>query len=248
MELSILGSSSFGNCYIIQNETEALVIECGVSFKEVKKALDFNISKVVGAIVTHEHLDHAKCVNDFLEARINVFMSAGTNSALCSKFKASFLPFLIEPGIKFKIGNFTVLPFKVKHDAKEPLGFLINHSETGNVLFATDTYYLPYRFENLNNILIEANYSTDILKRNIEAGRIPAMLRDRTLQSHMSYETCKEALLANDLSKVNNIILIHLSNGNSDEAHFKRDLHEATGKTIHIADSGMKLSFNKTPF
>jgi phosphoribosyl 1,2-cyclic phosphodiesterase len=244
MILSILGSSSNGNCYIIQNETEALVIECGVSFKEVKYALDFNISKVVGALVSHEHGDHAKYINDFLEARIPVYMSAGTLSKL--NLKSRFQPSIICE--KIKIGNFTVVPFKVKHDAAEPIGFFINHPVTGNVLFATDTYFLPNRFANLNNILIEANYSTALLKRNIEAGRIPPMLRDRTLQSHMSYETCKEALLANDLSKVNNIILIHLSNGNSNADEFQADMQAATGKTIHIADSGMQIHFLKTPF
>jgi phosphoribosyl 1,2-cyclic phosphodiesterase len=246
MELHILGSSSKGNCYIIQNETEALVIECGVSFKEVKYALDFNISKVVGALVSHEHGDHAKYINDFLDARINVFMSAGTNSKL--SLKSKFLPFLLTDMKKIKIGNFSVIPFKVKHDAKEPFGFLINHPETGNVLFATDTYFLPNRFANLNNVLIEANYRMDLLKRNIEAGRVPSILRDRTLQSHMSFETCKEALLANDLSQVNNIILIHLSDGNSNADEFRQDMFEATGKTIHIADSGMIIPFNKTPF
>jgi phosphoribosyl 1,2-cyclic phosphodiesterase len=171
-------------------------------------------------------------------------MSAGTLSKL--NLKSRFQPSIICE--KIKIGNFTVVPFKVKHDAAEPIGFFINHPVTGNVLFATDTYFLPNRFANLNNILIEANYSTALLKRNIEAGRIPPMLRDRTLQSHMSYETCKEALLANDLSKVNNIILIHLSNGNSNADEFQADMQAATGKTIHIADSGMQIHFLKTPF
>lgn len=244
MELSILGSSSNGNCYIIQNETEALVIECGVSFKEVKKALDFNISKVVGALVSHEHGDHADYINHFLEARIPVYMSAGTYTKL--KLKSKFQPHILYGQIK--IGNFTIVPFGVKHDAAEPLGFYINHPETGNVLFATDTYFLPKRFANLNNILIEANYRMDLLKKNIAAGKVPALLRSRTIESHMSFETCKEALLANDLSQVNNIILIHLSNGNSNSEEFKADMKEATGKTIHIADSGMRIPFLKTPF
>lgn len=246
MILSILGSSSNGNCYVIQNETEALVLECGVSFKEVKKALNFNISKVVGALVSHEHGDHSNYINDFLMARIPTYMSAGTLSKL--NLKSKFQPSVIEEAKKFKIGNFTVYPFKVKHDAKEPFGFYINHPETGNVLFATDTYFLPNRFANLNNILIEANYRTDLLKRNIDAGKIPKMLQDRTLQSHMSFETCKEALLANDLSQVNNIILIHLSDSNSCEDSFKKDMYLATCKTIHIAKKGLTIEFNKHPF
>ena len=247
MELHILGSSSAGNCYILENSTEALVIECGVPFQEVKKALNFNISKIVGVIVSHEHGDHSKHVDDFLKNRIRVRMSAGTMNALNPK-NGNGMMLLAQDGAKFKCGEFTVLPFDVKHDAAEPLGFLINHPETGNVLFATDTYYLPYTFAGLNNILIECNYRLDLLESNIESGRIPPKLRDRTLQSHMSFETCKEALLANDLTKVNNIVLLHLSDGNSHSQEFKDDIYRATQKTVHVADKGMKINFNKQPF
>ena len=250
MELTVLGSSSSGNSYVLQNDTEALVIECGVSLKEVKKAVDFNVSKLVGALITHEHLDHSKYVREFLNSRIPVFMSYGTGTKLgyVGSTEPHLLPVSIDSASKFKLGKFTILPFDVKHDAAEPLGFLINHPETGNVLFLTDSYYSPYRFEGLNNILIECNYSTDILQRNIDAGRIPPAVRNRTLQSHMSLETCLETLAANDLSQVNNIVLIHLSDGNSHADNFLNTVHRATGKTVHVADTGMNIKFNKTPF
>lgn len=249
MELTVLGSNSKGNCYILQNSKEALIIECGVSLSEVKKAIDFNVSKIVGVIVSHEHGDHAKYVNEFVGARIPVYMSKGT-AGIVSKGLKNYVPHIIlsESGHKNQIGNFTILPFDVKHDAAEPLGFLIKHEETGIVLFATDTYFLPNRFEGLNNILIEANYRTDILEARKEAGGLPSALYHRTLESHMSFETCMEALQANDLSKVNNIVLIHLSDGNSHAEQFKRDAHQETGKTVWIADKGLKINFNKTPF
>lgn len=248
MELTVLGSSSKGNSYVLQNNNEALVIEAGVSLKEVKKAIGFNISKIVGVLVSHEHGDHARCVNEFLDSRINVWMSEGTNNAIKSKLKSSYLPLLLESDFKVKIGNFTVLPFDVRHDAVEPYGFLIHHEEIGTMLFATDTYFLPYKFEGLTNILIECNYREDILKRNIESGKIPPSHYNRLLESHMSFTTCKEALLANDLRKVNNIVLIHLSDGNSNAEEFQKDIHLATGKAVHIADRGLKINFNKTPF
>lgn len=246
MELTVLGSSSRGNGYVLQNDTEALIVECGVSLLEVKKAVGFNVSKIVGALCSHEHGDHAKYAQLYLYNRINVYMSHGTMRAIGPK--GTFLPLLLSHGYTAKIGSFTVLPFEVKHDAAEPLGFLINHPETGNVLFLTDSYYSPFRFEGLNNILIECNYSTEILQRNIDAGRIPTAVRNRTLQSHMSLETCLETLAANDLSQVNNIVLIHLSDGNSHAEGFKEAVHRATGKTVHVADKGLNIKFNKTPF
>ena len=248
MELKILGSSSAGNCYVFDNGVEALVIECGISFREVQKAVNFDISRIVGAIVSHEHGDHAKFVSKFLEAHVPVYMSAGTMHKVVGKCERGYLPLLIEAGAETRIGTFVVLPFNVQHDAAEPLGFLIFHPEMGTTLFATDTYYLKYKFTGLNNILLECNYSLEILDANIATGTLPQKLRDRTIESHCSLNTCRETLLANDLSAVNNIVLIHLSDGNSNATEFQRDVQEATGKTVHIANKGMTLKFNKTPF
>jgi len=64
----------------------------------------------------------------------------------------------------------------------------------------------------------------------------------------MELSTLKTMLLANDLSKVNNIVLLHLSDGNSHAVNFQNEIHSLTGKTVTIADKGMALEFNKEPF
>lgn len=247
MELKVLGSSSSGNCYLLEDDTTALIIECGVSFKVVKQALGFDTRKIAGVLVSHEHGDHSKYAKEYLDSRINVWMSVGTMKAL-NLVSRSFAPLLLESGCKASLGEFTVLPFDVKHDAAEPLGFLIHHKHCGTILFATDTYYLPYKFRGLNNIMIEANYGYDMLEERINSGTIPGRLRDRTLQSHMSLGTCKEALLANDLTKVNNIVLLHLSDGNSNADEFKREIAMATGKSVYVAEKGLTIPFDVTPF
>lgn len=140
------------------------------------------------------------------------------------------------------------MPFKVKHDAAEPFGYLINHPETGTVLFATDTYYLEQTFMGLSNIMLECNYDINILDANIASGVVPEKLRNRTVKSHMSLETCIETLKANDLSGVNNILLIHLSANNSNASEFKKAVGEVTGKNVIIAAKGMNIEFNKEPF
>jgi phosphoribosyl 1,2-cyclic phosphodiesterase len=251
MELKILGSSSDGNCYIFDNGKEALVVECGISFQEVKKAVDFDISRIVGCLISHEHGDHAKEVKKFIQARIDVCLSAGTAFALGIEHLLGKGVYIIPPlHTKFAAlyGNFEVIAFPTKHDAAEPFGFLIRHPEMGTVLFATDTYYLAYKFSGLNNILLECNYRQDILDKNTELDLIPQAQRDRTIQSHMSYKTCLEMLKANDLSVVNNIVLIHLSDGNSNALEFQKGIQDATGKTVHIANKGMTINFNKSPF
>ena len=72
MKLICLGSSSRGNCYILQGEQESLIIECGVRIKDIKIALNFSLRKVVGCLVSHEHKDHSLSVNDMLECGIKV--------------------------------------------------------------------------------------------------------------------------------------------------------------------------------
>ena len=247
MRLKILGSSSAGNCYVFDNGKEALVVECGIPFGKVKDAVGYDITRIAGAIVSHEHGDHAKYVGKFLDARVPVYMSAGTLRKVCGG-KDGFLPFPVESGRQFHAGHFTVMPFDIQHDAAEPFGFLIFHEEMGTVLFATDTSYLKYRFSGLSNILIECNYRIDILDGNISAGRLSPSLRDRTIKSHMSYDTCKETLLANDLSAVNNIVLVHLSDGNSNASQFIKGIQDATCKNVSVASPGMNIKLNKTPF
>lgn len=248
MKLKVLGSSSKGNCYILDNGKEALVLEAGVRFSEVQKAVDFDISRIQGCLISHEHGDHSAFVQGFLNSRINCYLSRGTNEKLKARYRGYFCPLLIEANTTFSIGSFKVIPFDVQHDAEEPFGYLIHHEEMGNVLFATDTYYLKYRFKDLSNLIIECNYDSEILDENYRLGLINRQRRDRTIKSHLSYQTLTEILCANDLSRVNNIVLIHLSESNSHAEKFRKGVEQITGKNTYIAERNLEINFNKYPF
>lgn len=241
MELHILNSGSIGNCYILRNKHTALIIECGVSFRDVKIALNFDLSKVAGALVTHEHLDHSKAVDDVLSAGIKVYTSPGTIQALNLK-SHGLKP--IQPYVATMIGEFKVMPFNAQHNCKQPYGFLIEHPDCGRILFITDSRGLAHKFTGLNNILIEANYCDDIIDQQVMAGK---MNNSRT-SDHMSIETCKQILKNHDLKAVNNIVLIHLSDANSHALRFKQEVQQLTGKNVQVASKNMILPFKKTPF
>ena len=231
MKLHVLGSSSSGNCYLFQSEKtgEVLAVEAGVKFNKVKKVLDFNLNSIVGCIVSHEHGDHAKCVGDFINACIPCYMSQGTKHVV--------------------INGFRVIPFPVQHDAAEPYGYLIRHEECGTVLFATDTYFLKYKFPGLNNVMLECNYSKEILDANFTAGRIDKKRYERTIKSHMSYDNCLLTLQANDLSQVCNILLLHLSDNNSNATEFIHGIERLYPEIeITAATNGLSLTFNKNPY
>lgn len=245
MQLKVVNTGSVGNCYILETEAQALMIECGVNFNLIKQALDFNIGKVVGVLLTHEHNDHAKSIKEVVNAGLNVYCSYGTSAAV------GINSHRIKPMVKmtdYQIGEFKVRAFDVEHDVKEPFGFLIHHNECGNVLFLTDSFMCRYKFKDLNNIIIEANYCKNIVRRRLLEKGIHEAVRDRVIESHMSIDTCIDLLKANDLSKVNNIVLIHLSDGNSNEIEFKQRVQNATGKNVHVASKGMVIDFNTTPF
>lgn len=245
MRLNVLGSDSNGNCYVLQNDKEALIIEAGVRFSEVKKALKWQLSKVVGAVITHEHNDHAKYVMDFVSNGITVL-------ALPSVFKAKGIDSLsfrkeIEPMHGYIVGGFKVFAMPVCHDVP-CVGFIIEHEDMGRMLFVTDTMMLEYRVPGLNHILLEANYAEDILDTKIEAGSVPLSMKPRLIHSHMEIETTKGILRANDLSGVNEIVLIHLSNGNSDERRFVREVQETSGKPVYAAVAGLELNLSINPY
>jgi len=245
MQLKVLGSSSKGNSYLLISSTgQTLAIEAGVRFIDVKKALNFDVTKLIGCLITHEHGDHAKYFGQFTAAAIDVYCSEGTLNKLGKHHRLHPM----KAGVLRTIGEFRIIPFNVVHDAAEPFGYLINHPESGNILFLTDTFYSEFTFRNLNNIIVEVNYDINILEENIRSGRLNPSIRNRIVTSHMSLQTAKELLAANDLSKVNNIILIHLSDGNSHAENFKKEIELATGKTVTVADAGTTILINKTPF
>lgn len=245
MKLKVISTGSVGNSYLLSSENETLLIEAGVNIKDIKKALDFDYSKVSGCLVTHSHGDHAKSIKEVMALGIETFASVQTLMATETYNHHKAIPFAINK--THYIGGFKVMAFEVKHDV-HCVGFLIEHKDCGRVLFVTDTYYCKYTFPNLNNIIIEANYSKEIIDKRFGADSGKEFLRNRILRSHFSLENCKEMLSANDLSAVNNIVLIHLSDGNSNEKQFVDEVFELTGKNVCAAVNGMEIEFNKHPF
>lgn len=244
MTLTVLDSGSRGNGYILQNDSEALILEAGVKLSRVIKALDYNTFKVAGCLVTHGHGDHAKYMPDYLGHGLDIGTSKGTASLIGPHPRMTIL----ESKKPCQMGNFRILPFDVRHDCREPLGFLIDHLETGTILFATDTYYLPYNFPGLSHILLECNYSREILDENYREGRIARCVRDRVIASHMSLDTCIEAIRANDLSRVRNIIILHLSDNNSDAKCFVKEVQVSTGLRVTAAKRGLEMELLKELF
>ncbi|MFT8362946.1 MAG: MBL fold metallo-hydrolase [Sporolactobacillus sp.] len=232
IDIKALASGSKGNAYRITDGYTSLLLECGIPYREIQKGFDFHMSDVAGCLITHEHGDHSKSVKDVMKGAVDIYASEGTFSQL-GLSGHHVKP--IRAREQFQLGTWTILPFDVEHDVSEPLGYLLMNQSGEKLLFATDTYYIKYKFNSLTHIMVEANYSLNILNENIKAGRVPAVMKRRLLRSHFSLEHVKEFLSANDLSKVQEIWLLHLSDNNSNAEQFKREIMETTGKPVYIA-------------
>jgi len=241
MKLEVLGSSSAGNGYIIQSETEALILEAGVGLHYIKQALEFNISKVNACIITHQHLDHCKYADKYEK----VFPTFAPRSVIERKnLKNTVEPILFQ---KIQAGRFTIMSFPAHHDV-ECLGYIIGHPDIGNLMFLTDSFMCDYKFKGLSHIMIECNYNDVALIDAIETGRTSGYQKDRLMTTHMELATTKKTLLDQDLSTVQTVTLLHLSSENSDENLMKREIESAIGKRVFVAKKGLSIELNKEPY
>lgn len=227
MRFEALASSSAGNAYIVSDNDTRILLECGVSHTKLQKLSGFSLSEFQACLVSHEHKDHAKAVQELIGRGMAVYMSPGTAEVLETEGAE-----LIEHMGQFNVGSLDIVPFTTFHDAREPLGFLIKSRADGDVLaFATDTVNLRYKFPGLNILAIEANYDKNILER---CEKMPEKVRYRITNSHMEIDTLCDYLRSLDLSQCREIHLLHLSDATSHEGHFINKVARAVPRGIEI--------------
>lgn len=234
MKLHVVGSSSSGNGYVLESKNSALILECGVPFNDILKTIDFKIEKIIGGVCSHEHSDHAKYIDKYVHRGILML-----NNVYEHHYSIS-----IKHREKIVLGEFTIIPLKMIHDV-ECFGFLIHHKECGTILFTTDTSDIPYNLKNVNHMIIEANYTQDILDTKQVNHKINHHLASRIENSHLSFEKCNQFIRGSDLKALETITLIHLSNSNSHALNYVNQLQEEIGIPISIAEpnSIITLSF-----
>ena len=244
MKLTVISSGSAGNCYVLGGRRSALIIECGVAPERVFKATDVVPSKVAGCLVSHEHGDHAGFVGRYAALGITVYASEGTLHAL--EMRRGCSPLRVREAKQ--VGEWVVKPFRVFHDAAEPLGFIIEHPECGKVLFVTDTKFVTYSFrlERIDHIMVEANYSDDIIDDNILADRLSMDRAARVRQTHMSLRSAIELVRANETPALKTVVLLHLSSGNADPDLFARETRKSARLAqVYVATAGLTIELNK---
>lgn len=243
MKLKVVGSSSKGNGYTLIADNEILLLECGCPFKEIKKAIDWQILKIKGCLLTHGHLDHSKNTKDYLKAGIPVFTNDETKQAIKDIPGAQF--YSVTEFKAVQIGGYKVIPFYIPHNGTPNFGYLIEHPEMGRLLFATDFEYIPYNFQKqqIKHFLIEANYQEQFIDKNLPN-------YEHKLLGHASLETCIGAIKANQSPNLRSVIMCHLGAGSSSGKYFINEMQKVTGRNVNVdcAVPGLVSEMNKDPF
>lgn len=237
IDIKVIGSGSSGNCYLANINGTQLLLECGLSFKTIQKALNFKLSSIEGCLVTHEHIDHSKAVKNLLKNSINVYATKGTFDALNvrSHRAISFLKDKEDTYCYKFFNRFCVLPFQAIHDAQEPVSFYIQDIHTKeSLLFVTDTAYMPYKIPNVDILMVECNYVKSVIDSNVKNNSLNINLRNRIVKSHMSLETLLTALKQANLSNLKKIYVLHLSDTNSEEKGILEVIQRQTGIIVEI--------------
>ena len=238
MNITVVGSSSSCNGYIINTDSGTLLIECGMKLTKTEEALKYDLSDVVGLLVSHEHGDHAAYISDYIK-HFNVYATEGTLIArnMLGHRNAKVLKY----GKPVIIGDFKVMAFRTEHDASEPCGFLIVLPNGEKLVFATDTSRLFLRFSGISYWMVECNYDKEILQENVNNGSVNISLARRIVKSHLGLSQLCKMIDVNDFSQTKTILLIHLSNNNSNRNKFVSEIARRTGKQVIAAKKGQKI-------
>ena len=190
LTLKTLSTGSSGNCYLLSTEYETLILDCGIPIKEIKKGLEYNITKVVGVAVSHSHQDHSKSVDDFNKMGVGVF----------DPYKLG--QFFEYYACKYR--SFNITAFELPHNEIRNYGFLIEVDDQ-KILYMTDFEYCKYRFTNLkvDHILIECNYQSELVNRDLPNYK-------HKIKGHCSLETCKNFIEVNATNSLKTVLLLHM--------------------------------------
>lgn len=225
--LQCLGSSSSGNCFILDVDGEKLIIDLGVKWSEILSGLDYDITKVCGCLVTHVHSDHSKSIPNATYYCLDVFSCQGVKDKYDSVE-------VLAPMRVSTIGSFKVVPLPLTHNV-ENYGYMVFHEKLGRLVYAVDCVEFPYNLKDVAHWLIEANHDEEIIFDNL----LESDYSRSASENHLNILQVVDALSRNKCLSMKNIVLCHLSDSNSNAEKFKRTIEEEIGiENVYIASKG----------
>ena len=211
MTVRPIASSSKGNAYVVEEDGAAVLIDCGVSCKCLKAAID--VSHLCGILVTHNHVDHVSGLARLLNCvNVPVFANAMTAEAIAWQEKIDEGAFVcFENGQPFEVGPFAVSPFSVPHDAADPVGYLVKGDETyfHGTDIGTPLDSVGLKLAEATVATLESNHDSVMLRTS----RRPPSLVQRIAgpRGHLSNDQACELVRRFASPRLKKLFLAHLS-------------------------------------
>lgn len=219
MKFSVIGSGSKGNVTYLETKKTKLLIDCGLSYKQINVRLqshNLSLDNLDGILITHEHSDHVAGLNVLLKRHApKVHMTKTTYESLKFRVKENLSKSLISfitPHEKLIINDCEILPFSISHDASDAVGYVI-YAEGKKIVYITDIGYLPVKdfelLENADAYVFESNYDITML---FTSNR-PFYLKQRidSIKGHMSNNDSAYNMAKLVGDKTKQIVLAHPS-------------------------------------
>jgi phosphoribosyl 1,2-cyclic phosphodiesterase len=219
--VATLNSGSNGNCYYIGNDEEGVLVDVGISCREVEKRLkrlEIPIARIKAIFVTHEHGDHVHGVPAISKKhKLPVYITPGTilygnlGNEIESSLIHSFTPYE-----SVTIGKLSITGFPITHDANDPHNFIIaNESVTIGIFtdIGFPCYHVTQHFGQCHAAFLESNYDEHML----EFGHYPLQLKNRIRggKGHLSNRQALKLFLDHRPAFMTHLFLAHLSHNNN---------------------------------
>lgn len=219
LEICAIASGSNGNCYYVGNEAEAVLVDAGISCKEIElrmKRSGLSLQKVKAVFVSHEHTDHVSGLPILAKKySLPVFVSAATLRGSRMWFEKSLLNHF-SVAEEIVIGDLTIRPFRKRHDAADPCSFTVcGNGVTVGVItdIGAACENVVYHFKQCDAVFLESNYDEKMLDK----GRYPFYLKNRIRGGlgHISNREALELFQQHRSPALTHLLLSHLSHNNN---------------------------------
>lgn len=235
VRLTVLGSGSSGNCAVVSTGRTTLLIDAGLSAKQIcvrLEAAGYSLDQIDGILLTHEHQDHTNGLEVLSSKRpLALYATALTQETLLNSLKFRRAPSwrLMNTGSAFEFQDLRIESFPVPHDAVDPVGFVIADEESrlgvlSDVGFVTNL--IKDRLKAADSLFIEANYDTQLLEADTKR---PWATKQRisSRHGHLSNDQAAELIECVAHPGLNHVVLGHLSDDCNDPTRACQRIQES---------------------
>jgi phosphoribosyl 1,2-cyclic phosphodiesterase len=221
MRIGVLGSGSGGNAVVVESGAQRILIDAGFSARELARrmtALAFDPRSLAAVVITHEHIDHCRGADRFARRfHLPVYATAGTLAGTALGEEAASRAETLRSGEVREVAGFQVEPFALPHDAREPVGLVVEDASGCRVGLVADcgshSQLAWARLRDLDVLLLETNHDLEMLR----SGPYPWPLKQRVAgrHGHLSNREAADGLPELIGDRLQWVVLYHLSKINN---------------------------------